>query len=97
DAAALLHAEAEELPGRAVRIEAVDPLPDQPFDVAAEFRFIDLAGVVQRDQIGGEDPAQPFRHETLPVRPPSLPAPPPGGSRSLSRESARLAPIRQMR
>ncbi len=63
DPPALLGGEAGELAGRAVRIQPVDAVLDQPVDVAAQFGLVDLPALVQRDQGRCEDAFELGGHE----------------------------------
>ena len=55
DPPALFGGEARELAGRAVGVQAVDAVVDQPIDVAAQLGLVDVAVIVERDEVGGED------------------------------------------
>ena len=50
--------ESRELAGRAVGIQPMHAALDQPVDVAAQLRLVDVPLVVQRDHVGGEDALQ---------------------------------------
>ena len=66
DQLALFGRETGELARRAVGIESVHALVDQPGYEAAEFAFVDAAVRVERDECGGEDPLEFFSHYRRP-------------------------------
>ena len=53
--------EPREFAGRAVRIQAVHAVVDQPVDVPAQFGFVDLAAGIKRHDVGGENALQTIR------------------------------------
>ena len=57
--------EAGELAGRAVGIQAVDALLDQPVDVAPQFRLVDLAVRLKRNDVRREDAVNLLGHAIL--------------------------------
>ena len=65
DAPPLLGRKADELAGRAVRVEAMDAAIDQPVDVPAQFVFVNPTSLVQGNDIRRKDALNTIGHSEL--------------------------------